>query len=239
MVRLLIFVFMITATVFCHAQTTPTILVFSKTAGYRHKNIEKGVEALQELGRHHGFDVEHSEDAALFNDSTLSKYQTVVFLSTTGDIFDDEQKQAFVRYMNKGNGFVGIHAASDTEYDWPWYGEMIGGYFLGHPKVQHADIHVVDHDHLATKHLPDIWHRSDEWYDFKDLVPHMNVLMTLDESSYEGGRMGDYHPLSWYHEYDGGRVFYTALGHTVESFEEEAFLQHILGGIWYAIGEKD
>lgn len=220
------------------ATEKPTILVFSKTAAFRHDNIEKGARTLLSMGEKHGFIAEHSEDATLFTDENLKRYAAVVFLSTTGTIFDDEQKAAFTRYIQAGKGFVGIHAASDTEYDWPWYGKLIGGYFMSHPEIQEADIHVLDKNHLSTQHLPDVWTRTDEWYDFRNLNPDAEVLMTLDENSYHGGKMGDYHPLSWYHEYDGGRVFYTALGHTEESFDEPEFLDHILGGIWYAVGTE-
>ena len=216
----------------------PKVLVFSKTTGFRHDNIEKGAEVIKALGETHGFDVVHSEDAALFTDENLKQYDAVIFLSTTGDIFDNQQKEAFMRYIQAGNGFVGIHAASDTEYEWPWYGKLVGGYFLSHPEVQHADIHVVDKAHLATEHLPDVWNHKDEWYDFKDLNHEVKLLMRLDEKSYKGGKMGDYHPISWYHEYDGGRVFYTGLGHTKEAFDEPEFLQHIVGGIKYAIGAE-
>lgn len=219
-----------------HEAEQPLILVFSKTAAFRHDNIEKGASTLLALGEKHGFVAEHSEDAAVFNDENLGRYAAVVFLSTTGTILDEEQKAAFMRYIQSGKGFVGIHAASDTEYDWPWYGRLIGGYFMSHPAIQVADIHVINKNHPSTRHLPDVWTRNDEWYDFKDLNSDTEVLMTLDEDSYTGGKMGDYHPLSWYHEYDGGRVFYTALGHTKESFDEPEFLDHILGGIWYAVG---
>ncbi len=219
------------------AYAKPKVLVFSKTTGFRHDNIEKGAETIIALGKVHGFDVVHSEDATLFTDDNLKQYAAVVFLSTTGDIFDEQQKGAFTRYIQAGNGFVGIHAATDTEYEWPWYGKLIGAYFLSHPEVQHADIHVVDKGHQATEHLPDVWHRKDEWYDFKDLNHEVKLLMRLDETSYSGGKMGEYHPIAWYHEYDGGRVFYTALGHTKEAFDEPEFLQHVVGGIRYAIGD--
>ncbi|MCL7988273.1 ThuA domain-containing protein [Sphingobacterium sp. lm-10] len=220
------------------AQDVPRVLVFSKTTGFRHDSIEKGAEAIQQLGQQHGFAVTHSEDSDVFTDDQLKQYQAVLFLSTTGDILNADQKNAFVRFIQGGKGFVGIHAASDTEYSWPWYGKMVGGYFESHPEVQHADVHVQDHVHPATAHLPEIWHHKDEWYDFKSMNPDVNILMTIDENSYQGGKMGSFHPVSWYHKYDGGRAFYTALGHTKEAYEEAEFLQHILGGISYAIGER-
>ncbi|SKB78453.1 hypothetical protein SAMN05660226_03130 [Parapedobacter luteus] len=235
MLRLSVLMLLTMANVMC-SDAQPRVLVFSKTTGFRHDNIEKGAETIKQLGATHGFTVDHTEDASLFTDENLKQYRAVVFLSTTGTILDDQQKAAFMRYIQAGNGFVGIHAASDTEYEWPWYGKLVGGYFLSHPQVQHADIHVVDKSHPATKHLPDVWNRKDEWYDFKDLNDEVTLLMRLDETSYQGGKMGDYHPMSWYHEYDGGRAFYTALGHTKESFDEPAFQQHIVGAIHYAMG---
>lgn len=218
------------------AQELPRVLLFTKTAGFRHDNIEKGVAALKLLGDSNGIAVEHTEDASIFEDKQLERYQAIIFFSTTGDIFNDTQKAAFVRYIQSGNGFVGIHAASDTEHNWPWYGAMIGAYFMSHPEIQTADLHIKDHQHPATRHLPAVWTRKDEWYDFKNLSAQVHVLMTIDEGTYKGGKMGSYHPMSWYHEYDGGRAFYTALGHTNESFDEPNFLLHILGGIRYAIG---
>lgn len=215
------------------------ILIFSKTTGFRHDNIEFAVDALQELGRKHHLKMTHSEDAALFTDSILRTFDVVLFMSTTGTILNEEQKQAFQRFIQSGKGFVGIHAASDTEYEWPWYGKMVGGYFASHPKVQPADIQVIERKHLSTRHLPEIWHRTDEWYDFKEVNPNTTILLNLDEQSYQGGKMGKNHPLSWFHEYDGGRVFYTALGHTKEAFTEVDFLQHVLGGLRYALGEKN
>lgn len=219
------------------AQHAPQVLVFSKTVGFRHDSIEKGAEAIQKLGREHNFGVYHTEDAGIFTDDQLQKYKAIVFLSTTGDILNPAQQSAFERFIQAGNGFVGIHAASDTEYDWPWYGKMVGGYFESHPEVQSADIHVHDHTHPATAHLPEIWRHKDEWYDFKDLNKEVNILMTIDEESYKGGKMGSFHPVSWYHAYDGGRAFYTALGHTKASYDDADFLQHLAGGIAYALGK--
>lgn len=223
----------------CHwgyAQVKPRILIFSKTLGYRHDNIEKAAEVIKKLGLEHGFDADHSEDATLFSDRGLQPYQAVVFLSTSGDLFDKAQQEALMRYIQAGNGFVGIHAASTTGYSWPWFGKMVGGYFSRHPHVQPADIHVVNRTHPATEHLPEVWRHVDEWYDFRGFNPDVQVLLRLDEKSYEGGGMGEDHPIAWYHDYDGGRVFYTALGHTEASFDEPAFQQHIVGGIRYAIG---
>lgn len=216
----------------------PKILVFSKTSGYRHTSIEVGVEAIQKLGVENKFGVDHTEDSTWFNPTKLSEYAAVIFLSTTGNVLGNQEQLAFRNYIQAGGGFVGIHAASDTEYDWPWYGAMVGGYFKSHPKIQKAKLIVVDHTHPSTAHLKeDIWEREDEWYNFRNLNDQTKVLLKIDESSYEGGENGDDHPMAWYHEYDGGRAFYTELGHTEESFNEADFLKHILGGIQYAMSK--
>ena len=139
------------------------------------------------------------------------------------------QENAFERYIQAGGGFVGIHAATDAEYQWGWYTRLVGAHFLSHPEQQEAVLNVVDKNHISTKHLPDPWKRKDEWYNFKQLNKDVNVLIKIDEKSYKGGANGDNHPMAWYHEYDGGRAFYTALGHVDESYQEENFLKHILG----------
>lgn len=214
------------------------VLVFSKTAGFRHKSIETGVEAIRKLGKENGFTVVHSEDSGIFTEDNLKNFSAVIFLSTTGDILDAAQQAEFERYIQAGGGFVGIHAAADTEYDWPWYGDLVGGYFHSHPQIQEAQIKVVDKSHISTKMLPDVWKRTDEWYNYKDRRDNTNVLLKMDESSYQGGNMNGDHPIAWYHEFDGGRAWYTGLGHTEESYSEPLFLQHILGGIQYAIGKN-
>lgn len=218
----------------------PKVLIFSKTMGYKHASIPKGIEAIQKLGRENGFQVDTTKNATFFTEKNLSQYSAIVFLSTTGDVLNENQETAFERYIQSGGGFVGIHAATDTEYDWEWYTKMIGGQFLSHPKgTPNADFIIKDHSFIATEHFTDtIWNRNEELYNFKKLNPKVNVLITVDESTYEGGENGDFHPMSWYHEYDGGRVFYTAAGHADESFEEEKFVKHILGGLLYAIGDN-
>jgi cytochrome c len=216
----------------------PRLLVFSKTAGFRHDAIPVGKLAMLKLGAENGFDVDTTEDASVFNTKNLKRYKAVVFLSTTGNILNDEQQVAMESYIRKGGGFVGIHAATDTEYDWPWYNQLVGAYFLSHPNQQTATLKVVDRTHPATKHLDSNWIRRDEWYNFKSIVPGLHVLIKIDETSYKGGKNGDDHPMSWYREFDGGRTFYTELGHTKESYKEEAFLKHVLGGIEYVIGKK-
>ena len=219
---------------------TSNILVFTKTSGYRHQSIEKGVSTLKKLGTTNGFKITHTEDAAIFAETGLLDFDLVIFLSTTMDILNSEEEAGFKNYINQGGSFMGIHAASDTEYEWPWYGKLVGAYFESHPNnpnVRRAVINIADKDHPATAHLSETWVRTDEWYNYKSINPKINVLLTLDESTYEGGTNGEFHPIAWYHEYDGGRSFYTGGGHTEASFDEPEFQQHLLGGIAYCLGK--
>ena len=211
------------------------VLVFMKTSGFRHESIEIGVKTVEELGKQNHFEVTHTEDASLFTTENLKQYKLVVFLNTTGDVLNTEQEQAFEAFINNGGSFVGVHSASDTEFEWAWYGKLVGAYFLNHPKQATATITRVDNTHPATKHLPEQWIRHDEWYNFKSINQDINVLLNLEESTYEGGENGEFHPIAWYHEFDGGRSFYTALGHTNESYVEPEFKQHVLGGILYGL----
>ncbi|GAB3020111.1 ThuA domain-containing protein [Spirosoma pulveris] len=207
------------------------VLVFSRTKGYRHASIPVGKLAIMKLGQENGFAVDTTEDASKFTEANLKKYSAVIWLSTTGDVLDDAQQAAFERYIQAGGGYVGIHAAADTEYDWPWYNKLAGAYFLQHPKQQNAEIEIIDKNHPSTKMLPDRWKRWDEWYSYKSIQPDLKVLGKLDEKTYEGGKNGDNHPFIWHHDFDGGKAFYTGGGHTDESYSDPLFLQHILGGI--------
>lgn len=214
-----------------------SVLVFTKTTGYRHSAIGAGVAAIRELGAAHGFSVTHTEDAASFSDEGLRGYRAVIFLLTSGDVLDEGQQAAFERYIRAGGGFVGVHSASDTEYDWPWYGGLVGAYFADHPAIQPAELRVVDASHPSTAGLPERWARTDEWYNFRTPPgPDATVLLTIDEASYSGGTMGADHPMSWCQRYDGGRSWYTALGHTDESYAEPLFRAHLAGGILWAAG---
>ncbi len=220
---------------------SPRILVFSKTKGWKHTSIPFGIAAIQKLGNENGFLVDTTKNAAYFADDSLKKYRTVIFNNTTGNVLNGEQQAAFERYIQAGGGYVGIHAAADTEYDWPWYGKLMGAHFASHPhnsNIRKASVDVTDKTHIATKHLPDRWERTDEWYNYRSFFSNIKVLANLDENTYEGGTNGANHPISWYHEYDGGRAFYTGSGHTDESFSEPMYLKHLLGGINYAIGEN-
>jgi len=221
-------------------KTTPRVLVFAKYAAWYHKSIPNGIAAIQKLGVENGFIVDTTTSTVYFNEDSLKNYSAVIFLNNTGDVLNYDEEVAFERYIQAGGGFVGIHSASDTEYSWLWYGRLVGAYFRNHPKEQNAKLIVKDKTHISTKHLGDSWELHNEWYNFRQAPSDSNVhvVLTIDEKSYEGGTNGDYHPMAWYHDYDGGRAFYTALGHSESLYTDPKFLQHILGGILYAIGDN-
>jgi type 1 glutamine amidotransferase len=220
------------------AELALAVLVFSKTAAYRHEAIPDGIRTLEETGRELGWEVTATEDAALFTDESLGRFDAVVFLMTTGDVLDEDQQAAFERFVKKGKGYVGIHSASDTEYDWPFYGNLVGAYFRSHPEIQQATYRVENREHPATRHLPPSWVRTDEHYSFRENPRgKVQVLISLDEASYAPGKdaMGD-HPVVWYQDLEGGgRSFYTALGHTKEAYSDPLFRKHLSSAIaWVA-----
>lgn len=234
--------------VFCMAEAVQgaeplRFLVFSKVeaGGYEHDAIPTGIAALHEIGDAQGWQVDDTIDAAIFADPALGNYDAVVFNSTVGDVLDAGQQAGLQAYIRGGGGFVGIHAATDTEHGWPWYGELVGAWFENHPKIQPAVMHVETADHASTAHLASPWPLIEEWYNFK-ADPRadraLTVLLTVDENSYEGGEMGADHPLAWLREFDGGRSFYTALGHKHETWAMSAFRQHLVGGMAWAAGER-
>ncbi|MDB5116514.1 MAG: Crp/Fnr family transcriptional regulator [Mucilaginibacter sp.] len=223
----------------------PRVLIYTKAAGFQHASIPVAEAAILKLAAQNHFIAEMSGDPADFNDDNLKKYKAVIFVSTTGNTLPgEEQRAAFKRYIEAGGGYVGIHAATDANYDWPWYRDLAGAWFKGHPAQQMATLTVVDSTTIATKMLPHIWKRVDEWYHFKELPKDVHVLITFDESSItykpneEALKMGANHPMAWWHDFDGGRAFYTELGHTDESYSDPLYLQHLLGGIQYAMGVK-
>ncbi len=231
-------IFFVSLFLFSCTPKDKTILVFSKTEGFRHESIPAGIAALKKLGDQHGLEVIATEDANYFTEDSLKGYDAVVFLNTTGDLLNAVQQADFERYIQAGGGFVGVHAATDTEYHWPWYNRLVGAYFMNHPRIQVATLRRHDQTHASTRMLKDTWEKKDEWYNFRNINPDINVLVSIDENTYEGGENGNGHPISWYHQFDGGRAFYTAMGHTNETFEDETFLNHVLGGLTYAMGEE-
>lgn len=218
------------------SKPTPSVLVMSKTAGFHHDSIQNGKEALTKMGQAHGLRVEFTEDGASFSPDNLKRFDVVVFLSTTGDILDSKQQNAFENWLEAGGGFVGIHAATDTEYDWPWYGKAIGAWFKAHPAIQPAKIIIEDRGHPSTNFLPPIWDHTDEWYNFRvNPRPNVHVLASIDEKSYKGGEMMGDHPMMWTNEVGRGRVWYTEFGHTAECYTDPQYLKSLYEGIlWTA-----
>lgn len=212
------------------------VLVFHKTEGWHHESIPTGIATMHELGQENSFAVTDTDDAALFTEENLKKYDLVVFLNTTEDVLNRDQEKAFEGYINNGGSFFGIHSAADTEYDWEWYGDLVGAYFLNHPEVQEAEVLVQKPDHPTVAHLPETWRHTDEWYNYKDINPNIEVLLTLNEDSYQGGENGDFHPIAWFRELEtGGRSVYTGGGHTDEAYHEPAFREHLLQCVLFAL----
>jgi type 1 glutamine amidotransferase len=214
---------------------TPSVLVFSKTAGFRHDSIGAGQRMFRRLDEKHPFTVTFSEDASVFNTDRLSEFDVVVFLCTTGDIFTPDQERAFESWYRSGGGFVGIHAAADTEYDWPFFADVVGASFHSHPAIQQAAIRIEHLDHETMAHLPKTWTRVDEWYNYRrNPRPFTTVLATLDETTYSGGNMGADHPIIWCREFAGGRSWYTGLGHTDSTYAELLFEKMITNAVFWA-----
>ncbi|WP_199750592.1 ThuA domain-containing protein [Gynurincola endophyticus] len=226
----------------CNSSATPDpvypmeVLVFTKTAGFKHQSIPVAVNALIDMGFDNDFAVDTTSDASFFQTDSLNEYQVIVFLNTTGDVLDSVQQVAFQQYIRNGGGFVGVHAASDTEFDWEWYGNLVGGYFVSHPDVQPAQLVKAKVAHPAIDFLPDTLTRTDEWYDFKWISSAVQPLLYLNQQSYQGSKMDTaVHPIAWFHEFEGGRSFYTGLGHTEASYTRDTvFLRHLLNGILWA-----
>jgi type 1 glutamine amidotransferase len=221
------------------ADPKPRVLVFTKTAGFRHESIPAAIAAVRDLGAANGFVVDATEDSDAFTNANLARYDAIVFLMTTGDVLDERQERAFEGFIRRGGGFAGVHSAADTEYGWAWYGGLVGAYFKSHPQIQRATVRVVNRRHPSTAGLPRTWTRTDEWYNFaRNPRPSVHVIAMLDEASYSPGpdAMGSDHPIAWWQAYQGGRAWYTAGGHTAESYSDPLFRRHLLGGIRYAAG---
>jgi type 1 glutamine amidotransferase len=214
----------------------PRVLVFTRTMKYRHRSIPAGVQAVVELGQGRWIS-EHTEDPSWFTQERLGTYAAVIFLSTTGDVLEPAQQEAFRAYVESGGGFVGVHAASDTEYAWPWYGTLVGAWFRDHTSVIAADVHREDSTDMSTRMLPEVWRRTDEWYAFQSNPrPDVRVLAHMDDAQMGDSSMGGDHPIAWKREIMKGRSWYTGMGHTIESFKEPLMLEHLRGGIEWAAG---
>jgi type 1 glutamine amidotransferase len=220
--------------------TAPHVLVFSRTTGFRHDSIPNAIEAIKKMGTDHGFQVDATEDPSVFNDANLKQYDLIAFASTTGTILDADQKKAMERFVESGKGWIGIHSAADTEYDWPWYGELVGAWFKSHPPGgQHVKVQIENRGNPSTTGLPSLWIRPDEWYDWRvNPRSKVQVLASLDESFYRPGNPQD-HPIMWCHWQGKGRSWYTEMGHTKESYTEKPYVDQLYGGLmWAAQGSR-
>lgn len=231
-----------------NAQPQFRAFLFTKTAGWHHQSINEGVDGIREIAQRHQFEVDWQEDAGHINSQYLEQFDVIIFLHTTGDILNEEQQAAMEHFIRSGKGFVGIHAASDTEYDWEWYTRLVGRMFEIHPANQTTRVTVLDPNFPGMEHMPVSYLWTDELYEFgEEKVEGLNYLMSIDESYYNvqppwGDKktkgMGVFHPVAWYHEFDGGRSFYTAFGHMPETFSDSMFLEHLFGGIYWAATGK-
>ena len=210
------------------------VLVFTRTEGFAHPSIADGVAMITDIGLEDGHSVEVTAETDAFTPASLALYDVVVWLSTTGDVLDGAEQAAFEDFLRAGGGYVGIHAATDCEYGWPWYGQLLGGgaWFLSHPAIQTATLELESPDHPGAGFAEAATPFEDEWYNFQSNPrPAVEVIMTLDEASYDPGpgAMGADHPIVWAHDFEGGRAFYTGLGHRPETYRDARFKEQIRG----------
>ena len=223
-------------------------LLVTETGGWHHESIAAAIPAMQGLAKRNAFQLDQYQAGMKLTSEMLAPYDVVVFINTTGDIFDEDEQAAFEKFIQSGKGYVGIHAASDTEYDWPWYTQLVGRMFVIHPVIQTAMLDLKSEKFPGLTRWPERLMWTDEWYEFTpEKTSGLNYLMTVDEKTFNpeadwgrvsGKGMGDFHPISWYHKFDGGRSFYTALGHMPEVYSEKLFLEHVYGGIYWAATGK-
>lgn len=227
-------IFLLLALAGCATPLQPNhVLIYSRTDGFRHNSIPASIAAVSEIAESMGCSVIATEDPLAFTDEALANTAVVAFLNTTRDVLGPRQEAALRRFVEGGGGFLGAHAAADTEYDWPWYGEeLLGAYFSGHPAVQEATVLVLEPLHPSAAHLPARWVRTDEWYDY-DRLPGDDVLvvMELDPGSYSGWKMPGRHPIAWCRRVGLGRSYYTGGGHTISSWNDADFRQHVRGAL--------
>ena len=216
----------------CSSNNSYSVLVITETKGWVHDSIESGLKLIQNIGNKNNFNVYHSDNSSVITYKNLKEIKTIIFLNTTEEILTDVEQKVMESFIQSGKGFVGVHAAADTEYNWQWYGKLVGAYYRNHPEVMNGKILTINHK--ITNHLDSEWEIEDEWYNFDYVNYDINILLHLDEDSYIGGEHPDYHPITWYHEYDGGRSFYTGLGHTKEVYDDERFIKLLEKGILYA-----
>ena len=219
----------------CSDENSFSVLVITETKGFVHRSaIKAGKELIATIGKKNNFNVYHSADSNVINKDNLSNINTIIFLNTTSDILNITEQKIMEEFISKGKGFVGIHSAADTEYKWSWYGELVGAYFKSHPPgTSFATINTINTSHISTKHLESTWEIRDEWYNYYNINPNITVLLNLDETTYFGGKHGKNHPITWFHEYKGGKSFYTGLGHLAKTYSDERFVKLLTGGILY------
>lgn len=219
------------------AASPDRVLIFTKTAGFRHDAIPTAVATLRTLATDAGMIADHTEDAAAFTPQNLTRYRVVVFASTTGDVLDEAQQAAMEGFIRGGGGFVGVHAAADTEYDWRWYGDLVGAYFLSHPPGLQTTQVQPEH---AGKPVGTRWPITDELYNYRrNPRPQVQVIATVDETGYDGGTMGGDHPIAWCRPFDGGRSWYTGLGHDAKVYGDANLVAQLVRGLRYAAGRSD
>ncbi len=219
------------------------VLVLAVPEKWHRACIPVAQKSFEQMARLHQFGLTWSTEAAAL-EGDLKKYAVIVFLNTPSEALSDAQRRQFEAYVHGGGGWVGVHMAVATKREWPWYERLAGRSFRIHPYVQTAVLHVTDRNFPATMPVPDRWIWTDEWYEFDDaLVPDLHVVLTVDETTYDPKKiwpdqhaegMGANHPIAWYHLFEGGRSFVTALGHIPEAYQDPTFLAHLYGGIYWA-----
>ena len=231
------------------AAQTPRVLVYTRNhtpdgKGYVHANIADSVAAIQRMGKEKNFAVDTSDDPAVFTDSNLARYTALVFSNSNNEAFaTEEQRAAFQHYIHAGHGFVGLHSASGTERDWPYFQQVLGGHFAFHPPQQSFTVTVADSKFPATKGLPASFDWNDECYFLDRLNPDIHVVLTTDRTRLQQlGKNTDLAnafpnplPLAWYHTFDNSREFYLALGHNSEYYANPILYGTIERGLLWAM----
>lgn len=207
------------------------VLVLTETQGFRHESIDAGINMFTSHALEWGIEVTYSGCSEDYLLNAINRFDIIVLLNTTGDYLNQEEQQEVKEYLQDGGAILGIHAAADAEYNWDWYRYILGGWFDSHPEIQSANCMVDSLKMPLTNGLPVVWTRTDEWYNFKNLMPDNQITVTIDEGSYVGGTNGSLHPISWYRLVENGKVFYTAMGHTKESYKEPLFILQIKNAI--------
>lgn len=250
MKSLLIFIIFVAFSLTLTAQLkNKHVLIFTKNGkGYVHENIAASIVAIQKLGAENDFTTDTTTNSALFTEANLKKYDVIIFSNTNNDVFDtEEQRVAFMRYIQAGGGFIGIHSASGTERNWKWFKLMLGATFLRHPPFQKFTVHVLDKKHPAVKNLSPQWETNDECYFFKEINPAIKVLLVSDISTIKEADslknikpdvFGTRYPAAWCQEFDGGKIFYTALGHSKEDYSNTTYLGHLLEGLKWTMDKR-